>query len=430
MSQYSRRRPSPTRADAAQARRRKFRRRRIVVASVLAVLVGIMSLVTAAYLHLTSNLKTTALTAGGGEHHALSAGQPMNILVLGSDNRTSASNCDIGHDCPATTTATGVSVTGNADVEMLVHLSADRKHVQVVSIPRDTVVDIPQCTDAQDGKVIPAHRERINSTLNFGPNCTAATVHQLTGLPIDHFAVVDFSGTIKLSQAVGGVQVCVDNNVYDPYSHLKLSKGEHTLVGMSALQFLRTRHGFGDGSDLGRTAATHLFLSSLLRSMTAASTLLNPVKVYNIADAATSSLLVDPELGSVAKLAQLGYEFSGVPTSGTQMITIPTLIDPQDTSAVLLAPAAASLWADLAADRPIGSATSPTTSPSASPSPSQGRTSTASPSSDGPTATPVTAAEATGCAQVSTYKTVQIGGVAMTPIEAYVRSPKVPVSAP
>lgn len=401
------------------------RRRRLIVfvACLVALLLGAGLL----YHHLNSNLRTEALTRGGSTNNALDSGKPMNILVLGSDSRSEAADCAIGGGCSASTASSsgsGSFAYANADVLWLVHVSADRKHLQEVSVPRDTIVDIPECTDPANGQTVSAHKGRINSSMQYGPDCTVAAVHQLTGLPIDHFAVVDFAGAIALSNAVGGVDVCVDKDVYDPFSHLKLKKGDHTLKGESALQFLRTRHGFGDGSDLGRAGAQHLFLASLMRSLTATSTLVNPVKVYGIADAATKALIVDKGLGSVAKLAQLGDEVSGVPNDGVQFTTMPTVENPQDPATVLMAPSAADVWADLAADRPLGSATAkPSSTPSAtasSPSPA-----------DTSTKPPVTTADASrGCAQVSTNRSVQVNGVSMTPTQAYAASPKVPDSAP
>ena len=129
----------------------------------------------------------------------------------------------------------------------------------------------------------PQTNQMINSALNGGPGCSVVAVHQLTGIPIDHFMMVDFSGVVSMSKAVGGVPLCVDKNVYDPYSHLKLKKGPHVLEGQAALEFVRTRHGFGDSSDSrGRTAAQHIFLSSLLNQMKTKGTLGSPTKMWSM----------------------------------------------------------------------------------------------------------------------------------------------------
>lgn len=147
---------------------------------------------------------------------------------MGSDGRTSKADCKLGGGCSQTGVQTG---NGNADVQMVVHISADRTNATVMSIPRDTMVDVPACKDSESGQSTSGYYGQINSALRYGPACQVATIHQLTGIPIDHFVKLDFSGVVKMSDAVGGVSVCVDHNVYDTYSHLKLSRGTHTLKG-------------------------------------------------------------------------------------------------------------------------------------------------------------------------------------------------------
>ena len=157
----------------------------------------------------------------------------------------------------------------------------------------------------------------INSTLDYGPGCTVAAVHQLTGIPIDHFITVDFSGVVQMSDAVGGVPVCVSDNVYDPYSHLKLKKGGHTLKGMAALQFVRSRHGFGDGSDLGRTVSQHMFLGSMVRQLKSAGTLADPAALYSLANAATKALTVDTGLSGIPQLVGFATTSTRCPATGS-----------------------------------------------------------------------------------------------------------------
>lgn len=224
------------------------------------------------YEHLNSNLHSVSLTDGtksdsAGKEKADAFGRtPINILVMGSDGRTSKSDCKLGGGC----SQTGVQSGSNADVEMVMHISADRSNATVMSIPRDTVVSVPACKNTGTGISTSGYSGMINSALEYGPACQVATVHKLTGIPIDHFVKLDFSGVVTMSDAVGGVSVCVDHNVYDTYSHLKLAQGTHTLKGVAALEFVRSRHGFGDGGDLGRTYSQHLFLSSMIRKFKSA----------------------------------------------------------------------------------------------------------------------------------------------------------------
>ncbi|MGF1428321.1 LCP family protein [Kitasatospora sp. LaBMicrA B282] len=292
------------------------------------------------YEMLNGNIKHSALFAGtsgdaGHEKPDAFGRTPINIMVIGSDTRDNAADCAIGGDC---------GPGANADVEMVLHVSADRSNATVMSIPRDTVTDLPGCNDAQNHTTMKPHRDLINSTLDYGPGCTVAAVHQLTGIPIDHFMMVDFTGVVQMSDAVGGVPVCVDNNVYDPYSHLKLKKGNHTLQGMSALQFVRTRHGFGDGSDLGRTVAQHMFLSSMVRQLKSAGTLTNPAAVLSLANAATKALTVDDGLSGITNLVGLADDLNKVPANRITMTTMQNDPDPSNNARVLVAPAAKNLF--------------------------------------------------------------------------------------
>ncbi len=303
-----------------------------------------------AYRHLDGNIEAVPLDGRGGAARADSTGRtPVNILVIGSDGRTSEADCALGGGCART----GVQSGQNADVELLVHLSADRSNATVMSIPRDTVTRIPACEDAATGASEPGYRGQINSALRYGPACQVAAVHQLTGIPVDHFVQLDFAGVVTMSDAVGGVPVCVSDNVYDTYSHLKLAKGTHTLKGTAALEFVRSRHGFGDGSDLGRTLTQHLFLSAMIRQVKSAHTLANPAALYRLADAATKALTVDDGLGSVRKLAGLAVEFDKVPARRITFVTLQTDPDPADADRVVVAPGAQALLSAIADDRSL-----------------------------------------------------------------------------
>ncbi|WP_260470573.1 LCP family protein [Streptomyces sp. RP5T] len=303
------------------------------------------------YQHLNGNINSVALDGKGGSEKADAFGRtPINILVMGSDGRTSKADCKLGGGCSQTGVQSG---NGNADVQMVVHISADRSNATVMSIPRDTMVDVPACKDSESGQSTPGYYGQINSALRYGPACQVATIHQLTGIPIDHFVKLDFSGVVKMSDAVGGVSVCVDNNVYDTYSHLKLSRGDHTLKGEAALEFVRSRHGFGDGSDLGRTVSQHIFLSAMIRKFKSAGTLTDPTAVYDLADAATKALTVDDGLGSVKKLIGLAADVNKVPTKRMTFTTMQTAADPGDANRVVVGPGAKALFSSIADDQAL-----------------------------------------------------------------------------
>ncbi|MEU6172622.1 LCP family protein [Streptantibioticus parmotrematis] len=430
------------------------------------VVAGLLLLTTGAgvwlYAHLNGNLRGLPLFGGatgdaGREKPDAFGRTPVNVLVIGSDSRADPADCALGGDC---------GPGQNADVEMVVHLSADRSNATVMSVPRDTVTDLPACKAPAGGGVVAARHDQINSTLRYGPGCTVAAVHQLTGIPIDHFMMIGFDGVVRMSDAVGGVDVCVDRSVYDPYSHLKLAKGRHTLKGLAALEFLRSRHAFGDGSDLGRTYAQHLYLGSLVRRMKATGTLTDPAALYALADAATKALTVDTGLDSVPKLLGLAADLNKVQPSRVTFTTMQSEPDPVNPGRVVVAPAAQALFSAIAADRAL---TTPDGAKSAVATALQRAAATPEAMADlesriahrdrsarasgappgdvsvaayaasalpggsddsGYDAHAETAGQDTGCASVSPYQTVAVGGVRMTPSQAFTASRGVPLSAP
>ncbi|NNJ05574.1 LCP family protein [Streptomyces sp. PKU-MA01144] len=279
------------------------------------------------YEHLNGNIRTDDLNLGKNGmagHKVNAAGQtPLNILLIGSDARDSAENKALGG---ARDTFDGPPL---ADVQMLVHVSADRSNMSVISMPRDTVLKIPECTD-RSGKVYEETGWTLtNESLSRGgPGCTVATWYKLTGITIDHFMQVDFAGVVSMADAIGGVPVCVKDNVYSRNSRgqgsgLKLKAGTTSVKGEQALQWLRTRYGFKDGTDLARTEAQHMYMNSMVRELRRSTKLTDPAKLQSLAEAATSALTVDAGLDTVAKLYALAEEFKQVPTERITMTTMP-----------------------------------------------------------------------------------------------------------
>ncbi|WP_438306661.1 LCP family protein (plasmid) [Streptomyces sp. HUAS TT11] len=340
---HSRRRARPV--------RRGGRTLRIIGVCLSILVLGVAGVGWWFYEHLNGNINSVSLDGKGGKEKADAFGRtPINILVMGSDGRTSKADCKLGGGCSKTGVQTG---SGNADVQMVVHISADRSNATVMSIPRDTMTDVPTCKDPETGQSTTGYHGQINSALQYGPACQVATIHQLTGIPIDHFVKLDFSGVVRMSDAVGGVSVCVSDDVYDTYSHLKLSKGTHTLKGEAALQFVRSRHGFGDGSDLGRTVSQHIFLSAMIRKFKSAGTLTDPTAVYALADAATKALTVDDGLGSVKKLIGLADDLNKVPTKRMTFATMQTAPDPADSNRVVVGAGAKALFSAISGDQSL-----------------------------------------------------------------------------
>ncbi|MHC3470545.1 LCP family protein [Streptomyces sp. 7R007] len=312
---------------------RRRRRRRALRWTALVLAVLILGTAGAGYLyyrHLNGNLKKDDLNIGDAKDRAAAskanaAGQtPLNILLIGSDARDSEENQKLGGAKSTYNTAP------RADVQMLVHVSADRTNMSVVSMPRDTLVDIPACTDPDTGKKYAASTSTMtNASLERGgPGCTVATWEKLTDIHIDHFMMVDFSGVVSMADAIGGVPVCVDANIYSHTSSghgsgLKLKKGTTSVKGKQALQWLRTRYGFEDGSDIARTKAQHMYMNSMVRQLRANATLSNPDKMLKLAETATKALTVDDGLGTVTKLYDLSKQLKKVPTKRITMTTMP-----------------------------------------------------------------------------------------------------------
>ncbi|AZQ71888.1 MULTISPECIES: LCP family protein [Streptomyces] len=320
-------------AKGGAPRRRIGRIARWTALGVAVTVLGVSGVGYFYYQHLNDNIRKNKLNLGDKQLDrsvANAAGQrPLNILLLGSDSRGSKENQELGGarddaDRPPL-----------ADVQMLVHVSADRSNMSVISVPRDTRVTIPKCTDPDTGKVYKStDRQIINTSLvNGGPGCTVATWEELTGIPVDHFMMIDFSGVVNMADAVGGVPVCVDANVRDDKSGLRLTKGSHTIKGKQALQWLRTRHGFEDGSDIGRTHAQHMYMNAMVRQLKSGTKLSDPGQLTDLAEAATKALTVDKDLGSVKELYDLADDIKRVPSGRITMTTMPWTTDPQNPDA-------------------------------------------------------------------------------------------------
>jgi LCP family protein required for cell wall assembly len=256
---------------------------------------------------------------------ATGANEPLNILLMGSDTRQGQ-----GHGFG------NASLLGGArsDTTMLVHLPADRKSALVVSIPRDSMVQIPACKTG-DGSTYPAHLGMFNEAFSLGgPGCTMHTVESLTGIYIDHFMVVDFRGFQSMVDALGGIQVCLPTAIDDPKSHLNLPAGISTVHGTEALAYVRARY-IGNGSDISRITRQQAFLSSVVNKVRSAGTLLNPIKLYKFLDAATKSLTTDPSLAHLSALRDLADQVRSIPPSKITFMTTPWMVDPSDPNRVV-----------------------------------------------------------------------------------------------
>ena len=270
------------RADTEARDTRHRRRRRVLAGLGVFVLVVVLGL-GVAWWRLEGNISRLDVSEDLGTRPTAAAG-PLNILLIGSDNRE-------GEGVPGASLSSGA----RSDTTLIAHVSADREHVTMVSVPRDSMVPAPpNCKNStpKDQWV----EQQWNSMFSVGgPACLITTIEGNTGLRMDHFAVVDFRGFRNMVDALGGVPICAPEAIDDPKAKLKLSAGRHVLDGAQALGYVRARKTLGDGSDLGRIARQQAFLSSVVQEATRSSLLVRPDKLFGFLNAATQSLTTDEQ---------------------------------------------------------------------------------------------------------------------------------------
>ncbi|MBT2452045.1 LCP family protein [Streptomyces sp. ISL-43] len=344
-----------TQATDAPPRSRKAPRRssrkkrvfRVVALVLLALLLIAGGAGWWAYSHLNGNIDSVDLdqAIGVDNRPAKVVAGAQNILVLGSDSRAGA-NAELDHG----------DVSGaRSDTAMLVHVPEGRKKATAVSIPRDTLVTRPECKDGDGKTVKTANRVMFNSVYSVaGPACVVKTVEQMSGIRVDHFVEVDFAGFKGLVDALGGVNVTIEKPINGGSGGLKLDPGTHRLDGTDSLKFVRTRHGYGDGSDLGRIGLQQEFMMAMLSEIKRQDTFGNPARLYKLADAGTKSLTTDSELGSLKGLSDFAQSMKGVDPDTMETIMLPVAYDKIDRNRVIAAePQAGQLWEALRNDRTI-----------------------------------------------------------------------------
>ncbi|MFH5824215.1 LCP family protein [Georgenia sp. AZ-5] len=275
------------------------------------------------------------------------AGQALNLLVLGSDSRAGAND-------------DGSGIGGmRSDTTMIVHVAADRSRVEVVSIPRDTLVDVPDC-QLPDGSTIPAREDAIFTSafasagktgdVAAAAACTIRTVESLTGVYIDDFVVVDFAGFVNVVDALGGVPMYVPEPIEDPRAELSLAAGCQVLDGHDALGFARVRKSVGDGSDISRIGRQQELVGAIAREALGKHLLTDLPSLYRFLDAATSTLTTGPVIGELTTLAGLANSLRGIDPADITFVTMPFQ---WAGNRVVPAAEATDLWAALAADQPV-----------------------------------------------------------------------------
>ena len=286
------------------------------------------------------------------------AGRALNILLMGSDIRD-GENAAIG----------GAVSGARSDTTIVLHLSADRKRADLVSIPRDTLVDIPAC-QRSDGTSSKAQKAQFNFAFSWGGEsgqvsdaaaCAMRTVEKNTGVRLDDFVVIDFAGFTRMVDALGGVPICVPTDMVSSKAGLDLTAGQQTLDGTTALAFARARTGtgVGDGSDTSRIGRQQQLLAATVRQVQSKNLLTDVPELLRFLNAATSSITASPTLASIPNLTGLAFSLRGTPTGSITFMTIPFAAAPSDSNRVVMTGEADAIWANLAADQPIVAPTAP-----------------------------------------------------------------------
>ena len=253
-------------------------------------------------------------------------GRAVNLLVLGTDSRSGDNNVDGSEGSDEVSVA-------RSDTALIMHISADRKRVDAVSIPRDTLVDIPECKSL-DGETAGAEEDgQFNSAFANGAGtgndkkavasgaaCTLKTVEKMTDIRIDDFVVVDFNGLSKVVDSLGGVHVQVDEAIDDPdYTGMKLDEGCQKLDGQTALQYARVRHGVGDGSDISRISRQQ----KLMNAMASKALSSNLLTQSGFLTSTLETLTTSEHIGQIGNLSGLAYSVQGVGMDKINFITMP-----------------------------------------------------------------------------------------------------------
>lgn len=304
----------------------------------------------AAYSRLSENVTSDEATAAELARHAAErpkrlAPNARNVLLIGSDSRSGKGNARYGRNLGGE----------RSDTTILLHLAAGRDSAVAVSLPRDLMVRVPACRDRDGRGTTAARLAQFNSAFSTGgPACTIRTVEKMTGVRVDHHMVIDFHGFKEMVDAVDGVDMCLAEPVHDKAAKLDLPAGRVTLDGEQALGWVRARKSLGDGSDTARMERQQRFLGALAQKVRSDHVLYNPLRLYPVLHAATSSLTTDPGLAGLRDLYGFVRELRGIPSERIRFTTVPREAYPADPDRDrLLQPAADRLFRLLRHDRPV-----------------------------------------------------------------------------
>lgn len=344
-------------------RRREHSRRRRIVQRVL-IGIGVFTLVlgvgaAAAVWKLQGNIDKAELGDSLVEDDTPKGA--MNILFIGSDSRN------------LKTKEYGSDKSQRSDALMLVHFARDNARIDAVQIPRDTLLDLPACEDSGSGSFA-GGMGMINSALTAGPACSVRAVEKLSDVRIDHFVQLDFEGFASMVNALGGVEVCLDEAMVDKDAKLNLPAGKQKIDGKDALALARTRKAVGDGSDIGRLGHQQVVMSSIIEQARSTSVLTRPDRLFKFVNALTKAITVDEGISSVGELTGLAKRARAVPDEGITFVTMPNGAAPSDVNRVVKTEDADTIFNAVAKDQEM---------------PVEGEADAEAPAGDGETTPPV-----------------------------------------
>ncbi|MEU1972682.1 LCP family protein [Microbacterium sp. NPDC019599] len=274
----------------------------------------------------------------------------VNLFLAGTDACEEAYAGYFGDRCTGSDAEAELN-----DVNMLVHISDNPRRVTVISFPRDLMVPIPSCTREDGSETSAMSKQMLNSAYMYGGlSCVVKTVSQMTGLDIQYAAKITWGGVIEITNAVGGVDVCLASGIKDPYTGIDWPAGTRTIAGIEALQFLRTRHGVGNGGDLGRISNQQQYMSRLARKLVSEEVLTNPGTLYKLATTAVDNITPSQTLTNPLTLVQIALAVKNVPFDEIVFIQYPVVDDPADSNRVVPNETAAqALWDALSTNQPL-----------------------------------------------------------------------------
>lgn len=339
---------SPPAATASAPKRRAPAKRKHTVGRVILATVLSLGLVTGlgvvfAYRHFDSNIDKVSIDNQIDKRLKRKGpkGQ-LNVLVMGDDTRAGENAID-----------TVKADSGRSDTTILLHLSEDRSRAYGVSIPRDSIVTRPDC--GADNEIPGGTDQMWNAAYAVGgPACTVEQVEALTGIPIDHYVVIDFNGFKKMVDAIDGVPVCIPKDIIDREHGIELKAGEREIFGNEALSYVRVRSNVGDQSDLGRIKRQQAFIAAMVNKITSGGMLARPDRLLGFLDAVTESVQTD--FPSAMRLARLGGQLQNIGLDNIKFVTVPWKYDRRPDflyRVQWVQPDATELWKLIVDDKPL-----------------------------------------------------------------------------